>query len=325
MNHKHFRYSFLSLCIALTTAGLTAACSHIGKHSSPHGDHASHSIPVTSTTDGASETDGQSHDHHNHSKPATDEASKADGQSPGHNNHSAPTPQANKTKAKLITSGPVAPNQLASLTIEIQDQQGQAIPKFDVFQEKLMHLIVVSDNLQSFQHIHPEYKENGRFDVAAAFPESGTYTLFSDYKPAGQAEEVSALKLQVSGVAPSPPAAEFSRSKTIGDIQANLDISQPQVKVGEEVTLTFTLQSAESLEPLTDLEPYLGELGHLVIVKQSADLSRADYIHAHALPGAKDGTVQFHTVFPLAGKYKLWGQFQRNGEIVTSDFWLEVS
>ncbi|BCL38001.1 hypothetical protein [Nostoc sp. MS1] len=30
------------------------------------------------------------------------------------------------------------------------------------------------------------------------------------------------------------------------------------------------------------------------------------------------------TKFPKPGKYKLWGQFNRNGKIVTADFWVNV-
>ena len=303
MIQKHLRYSLLRLFIVLTTASLTVACNHSNEHTSADGDHSGHSTPASApATDGASKSDGHSHQHGDHKQ----------------------TTQA-KTQAKLITSSQVTPKQPTRLTLEIQDQQGQAIPKFDVFQEKLMHLIVVSDDLQHFNHIHPEYKQNGRFDVEATFPNSGNYTLFSDYKPTGQAEEVSTLKVQASGTAPSSPAVDLNRTKTIGDIQASLDVSQPKLKVGEEVTLTFNLQNAGSRQPVTDLQPYLGERGHLVILKQSPKLSRADYIHAHALPEAKDGQVQFKTAFPEAGQYKLWGQFKRSGQIITSDFWVEVS
>jgi hypothetical protein len=34
--------------------------------------------------------------------------------------------------------------------------------------------------------------------------------------------------------------------------------------------------------------------------------------------------VSFMTSFPTPGKYKLWGQFNRNGKIVIADFWVNV-
>ena len=34
--------------------------------------------------------------------------------------------------------------------------------------------------------------------------------------------------------------------------------------------------------------------------------------------------VTFHTVFPKPGRYKVWGQFQRDGKIIVGDFVVNV-
>jgi hypothetical protein len=94
-----------------------------------------------------------------------------------------------------------------------------------------MHLIVVDDDLRSFSHIHPEYKENGRFEVTANFPESGNYTLFSDYKPAGNQENVSLMNITIPGTVPLPKNLEkFTKTKTISDTKVNLNISEKNIK-----------------------------------------------------------------------------------------------
>jgi hypothetical protein len=54
-------------------------------------------------------------------------------------------------------------------------------------------------------------------------------------------------------------------------------------------------------------------------------LTKADYIHAHALQNTPSDEVHFMTKFPQPGTYKVWGQFNRDGKIVTSSFWLQVS
>ena len=237
--------------------------------------------------------------------------------------HSAPT-QTGTTQATLTASRDIAPKTPVKLLIDIQDSAGKAIANFDTFQEKLMHLIIVSDDLQFFSHIHPTHKGNGIFEVEANFPASGSYTLLSDYKPAGQKEQVSVMKKQVTGNIPQAPTIDFKTAKTFGDTKANLTFSQPKVKAGEEITLMFNLQQVSNNQPVKDLQPYLGERGHLVILKQSSPLTRADYIHAHAMKNDPDGQVQFMTSFPQPGKYKLWGQFNRNGKIVIADFWVNV-
>jgi hypothetical protein len=229
-----------------------------------------------------------------------------------------------KTQAKLTQSGIIALGKPIPLKIDIADRQGKAIAQFDTFQEKLMHLIVVSDNLQFFDHIHPAHKGNGRFEVSATFPQPGSYTLFSDYKPTGQKEAVSALKAQAPGSSPSAPAIDLRQAKFFGETKATLSFGQPTIKAGEEVALNFSLQQATNNQPITDLQPYLGERGHLVILKKSAPLTRTDYIHAHALKDTPAGQITFMTKFPQPGKYKLWGQFNRNGKIVIADFWIDA-
>lgn len=228
------------------------------------------------------------------------------------------------TQAKLTAPRNITPNTPVPLVINIQDSSGKAIAKFDRFQEKLMHLIIVSDNLQFFSHVHPTYKENGRFEIKTRFLRSGNYTLFTDYKPAGKTEQVSVLKRQILGTSPAAPEIDLNRTKTFSDTKANLKLSQPTLKAGQEVTLMFNLRESSNNQPLTDLQPYLGERGHLVILKQSSLLTKADYIHAHATKDTPNEQVNFMTSFPQPGKYKLWGQFNRNGKIVVADFWVNV-
>jgi uncharacterized protein YceK len=259
-------------------------------------------------------TDNLKSDHHNHS-----------GGSNNHDHHGGHSElESAFTIAKLTVPEKIAAKTPLPLVIDVKDKNGQAIASFDKFQEQLMHLIIVGDNLDTFNHIHPTYKGNGRFEVQTSFPHPGNYTLFSDYKPAGKAEEVSLLKTQVPGEAPNTPKIDFSTTNTFDNTLANVKFSQPTLKAGQEVNVIFNLQDTATKQPIKDLQPYLGERGHLVIIKRTKSLTRADYIHAHALKDTPDGEVNFMTNFPQLGDYKLWGQFNRNGKIITAEFWVTV-
>ncbi|MBD3884939.1 hypothetical protein IFO70_24715 [Phormidium tenue FACHB-886] len=228
------------------------------------------------------------------------------------------------TQAKLRTAGVITPNTPITLQIDVQDKDGNAIAQFDQFQEKMMHLIAVSDDLQVFQHLHPVYKGNGQFDVEVQFPQSDGYTLFSDYKPTGQPERVSVMKTQVAGDNASVAQVNWSRTKTFNRTVVSFASTQETIRAGQEVVLQFNLQDATSRQPITDLQPYLGEKGHLVILRQSPVLTRENYIHAHAVPNTPANQIHFVTRFPQPGRYKMWGQFNRNSKIITADFWVEV-
>ena len=74
--------------------------------------------------------------------------------------------------------------------------------------------------------------------------------------------------------------------------------------------------------PVTDLQPYLGAYGHLVVLRDG-DLA---YLHVH--PAApQDGTtpaqgphVRFVTTAPSAGTYRLFLDFRHGSVVRTAAF-----
>lgn len=121
---------------------------------------------------------------------------------------------------------------------------------------------------------------------------------------------------------------------------------------GKEAMLHFQIRDAGG-KPLPSLERYLGAGGHAVIL--SSDLK--GYLHAHPMEGsghegnamghtemghtgmdhkemdhgnsahatsAPGSDVVFHTTFPSAGLYKVWGQFQHRGKIITAAYVVQV-
>lgn len=229
------------------------------------------------------------------------------------------------TQAKVTAPKNLIPNQPVNLVIDIQDSQGKSINKFDTFQEQLMHLILVREDLSTFAHLHPKYKGNGRFEIMTNFSSPGNYSLFSDYKPSGQKEVVSLTQLKIPGSVPLPQSLEkFEKTKVVSNTRVTINFSDKTIQAGKEASLKFDIKDAVKNQPIQDLQPYLGEKGHLVIIKSSSPLSITDYIHAHALKNSSDGRIEFVTRFPQPGTYKLWMQFNHQGKTNTADFWVNV-
>jgi antitoxin component YwqK of YwqJK toxin-antitoxin module len=269
---------------------------------------------VTKTGEKRVTRDNSNHTAHQH------KSSSGHQEHMGHDSNGKSTNQAKITVPKNLVA-----NQPVNLVIYIQDTKGKSINKFDTFQEKLMHLIIVRDDLTSFEHLHPNYKGNGRFEISAKFSSPGDYSLFSDYKPSGQPEAVSIMQVKIPGTIPLPKNLEmFETTKVLSNAKVNFKLPTKNIQTGKEVTLKFDIQDTVNNQPIKDLLPYLGERGHLVIIKSSSPLTVADYIHAHALKKSPDGQIEFLTRFPQPGTYKLWIQFNRNGKINTADFWVNV-
>ena len=108
---------------------------------------------------GAATKQGEGHSMGNGETHNSAESNPHGGHSMGDEENSA------QAQAKLTAPRNITPNTPVTLAIDIRGSDGKAITKFDTFQEKLMHLIAVSDNLQFFSHLHPNYR-------ARSYPEN---------------------------------------------------------------------------------------------------------------------------------------------------------
>ncbi|OZB90638.1 hypothetical protein [Paenibacillus sp. XY044] len=198
---------------------------------------------------------------------------------------------------------------------------GKAIESFETTHEQKEHLIIVSKDLSYFHHIHPEYLGGGVFEVNNRFPAGGDYKLIADFVPEGGGAMNKTTWLQVKG-APLPAAPvkpDVERVKTVDGLKVTLGFDR--LAAGQELMLTYTIEDAGTGEPVTDLQPYLGAVGHVVILSEDAE----QYLHVHPMDEKGSGPkAEFMTTFPHAGVYKIWGQFQRDGRVITVPFVVSV-
>jgi P-type Cu+ transporter len=209
----------------------------------------------------------------------------------------------------------------AQLSIQIRDANDQPVTGLQVSHEKKMHLIVVSQDLSYFNHVHPQYIGNGNFELSLTLPEGGDYKLFADYVPAGGAATTDSQWVTVQGHAHSavPIEPDAKLTKIIDGVEATL--SYDQLKAGTDVNLTFHLADAATGKPIIDLQPYLGAVGHVVILDKHAE----KYLHVHPTDEKAAGPdAKFMTKFPSAGVFKIWGQFQRNDKTFIVPFVVNV-
>ncbi|GFN30468.1 hypothetical protein PCURB6_07280 [Paenibacillus curdlanolyticus] len=241
----------------------------------------------------------------------------------GAESHATESSDAGKTAAKAVwTVDRAQAGQATSIRIKLQDGAGNPIDKLDIEHEKLLHLIVVSKDLSYFNHIHPEYVGQGEFVITNTFPAGGEYKLIADFVPSGGSKvtESEWVKIEGNEQAPFPLMADQGHSQVVDGIEVTLANDHPMP--GEEFELNFQLADAVTKEPITDLEPYLGAVGHVVILSEDTD----SYLHVHPLEEKSSGPdAKFVTTFPDRGNYKIWGQFQRDGRLITVPFVVEVS
>lgn len=247
------------------------------------------------------------------------------------------TPKAPEKRPLLTYSASIStepaeiePGKVVKLNFSIHDSAGKALNanNLEVVHEKLIHLLIISEDLSYFDHIHPEETPNGDFTVEAKFPKPGKYRLYIDYTPIGAGHQLGRMEVNVAGT-PTEPAkliADKELVKVIDGIRFEMKSDKP-FTTNQPIQLSFTLSDEKNGKPITDLEPYLGAFAHFVLVSEG----HSEYLHAHPLvdapgPDARGGPeVGTQTLFPKAGLYKVWGQFQRNGKIYTVPMVIDVA
>jgi hypothetical protein len=211
------------------------------------------------------------------------------------------------------------------IRIELRKTGGEPVRDFDINHEKLLHLIIVSKDLSYFNHVHPEYKGEGVFEIENEFPSGGDYRVIADFKPTGGDSMTKLTWMKVEGkpvepvpVTPAAPGMELIQPAGGNKVALTID----QLTAGQESRLTFTLSDERTNEPVTDLEPYLGAIGHVVILSEDGER----YVHVHAEEGQTTGPdAVFETSFPRSGVYKIWGQFQRAGVVFTAAYVVQAA
>jgi len=233
--------------------------------------------------------------------------------------HSTPSrPQAGqKVKLQFIISHP---------------QTGARVKDYVINHEKLFHLFVVSQDLEEYQHLHPQLEPDGSFTVETVLPRTGRYKLHTDFFPVGGTLQVLHRELVTAGKpatrATVTPRADETLAKTVEGTRVQLDWGGKPLTAGVLVPLRYHLADAQTGQPVRDLEPYLGAWGHTLIL--NADQS--EYLHSHPTEMLPDSThtkprggpvVEFRAMFPAAGTYRIWTQFQRSGRIITVAFTIQ--
>ena len=208
-----------------------------------------------------------------------------------------------------------------SVSFRVLDADAAPVTGFDVAHDQDLHLVAVRRDLSGFQHVHPVLGDGGVWTTSLDLT-AGSWRLFADFVPSADGENhILGADLAVTGAfepAPLPPPTATA------EVDGYTVVLTGALDAGSETELQLSV-SRDGV-PVTDLEPYLGSYGHLVVLR-AGDLG---YLHVHPLgePGdpsvAPGPHVRFATTAPSAGTYRLFLDFRHEGVVRTAAFTVEV-
>lgn len=154
---------------------------------------------------------------------------------------------------------------------------GQAVRSYDIDMTKLMHMIVVSDDLTDFQHVHPTLLPNGHFTIELHLTEPvEAYHIYLDGRPHGLGRNVFRFDLPAEAGAPTIRQVHAAGSSVqVGPYLVMIDPTS--VPIGEIATISVRI--FKNGQPAKDLHPYLGVMSHGVLIG-TKDLT---YLHVHGM------------------------------------------
>lgn len=186
--------------------------------------------------------------------------------------------------------------QTGEIGFKILGAGGEPVTTFEVEHTKQIHLIVVNKSLTAFHHVHPKVSGHGTWRVPLRPRAPGEYRVIADVRHEGR-------KLALTG------------DLTVeGDPRASVDGPReaefvPQkLEAGVATTLEFRAPGRT--------QQYLGAAGHLVILSEG-DL---EYLHVHP----NENELAFEASFPRAGKYVMFLEYKRGGEVRLARFEVSV-
>lgn len=204
------------------------------------------------------------------------------------------------------------------LGFRILDRGGRAVRDFAEQHERGMHLMVVRRDLSHYQHLHPIMGADGTWKTPLSLPGPGAYRVFADFVAGGEALTLGTDLILPGDYEPAPLPDPADVARTEG-YEVALD-AREAADGGRQLVFLVSRRG----QPVEDLEPYLGALGHLVALREG-DLA---FLHVHPQDRAEGGTggpeITFHAVFPSAGRYRLFLQFAHAGRVRTVAFTVEA-
>ena len=250
-----------------------------------------------------------------------------------------------------------------NITVSLQEvkdgQNAGPITELGINHDRILHVLIVGQDLTTFAHIHPEdlgpitdeMKKTTTFPLQYTFPKAGHYALNLDYIVSG-IEYTNVIIVDVSGSPMMPQPAyivptnpqNFTQTKDFDGYTVTFNAPR-HVKAGAMVMLTYYI--AKDGKPVTDLEPYLSAAMHIGIIRN--DLGRFFHTHGEAfefgsvwfqqilgqyfkyhmhfapdLFGPRIISPPWYTKFTTPGVYTVFGEFKVEGKVIVTDFSVQV-
>ena len=193
---------------------------------------------------------------------------------------------------------------------------GQVISELDHDAGEHMHLIAFRRDLTGYQHITAQQGEGTSWwGILNLTP--GPWHVIIHFQSKALGREIAlATNFTVNGKyrpKPLPPAADQVQVKGLTVTRTG--------ELSTSATSSSAITVTDESQPVTDLQPAHGEMGHSVLIRP-ADLG---YLHMHSNTTGSGPRLNFLGAVPDRGSYRLFVEFYRGDKLYLAPFTVEVT
>ena len=204
----------------------------------------------------------------------------------------------------------------------------------DLQHEKKMHLIMVSEDLSQFYHLHPKMNSEENYEIQIIgknkiieeggneifIDKAGKYEVFLDYKPFGSHAQWDRIPIEIRGEKEEQQILNKPvENKEFIDSHFTFKLNlNGAFTTGKMLHIQGMLYKNNQIIDPGSLEEYLGAKAHVVLI----GYKNKSYVHVH--PDVENKAFDLHTSFEEPGWYKMWVQFYLDGKLRTASFVLNV-
>ncbi len=190
---------------------------------------------------------------------------------------------------------------------------GKPVTDFARSDGQRMSLIVVRRDMSGYQHLHPIMAPDGTWSVRLQLDKPGSYRAFAQFLAGSATAPVTlGVDLEVPGLSEPGPIPKVS---TMAEVDGYTVIGTGDLIAGSVSQLWMHVIRDDV--PVTDLDLYQGNVGHLVILREG-DLAS---LQVRPVAGPRrETTIGFEVEAPTAGYYRMFLEFQHHGQVRTAEF-----
>jgi hypothetical protein len=209
---------------------------------------------------------------------------------------------------------------LSTFTFRINGPTGQAVTRYQPYESKLAVLYIIRSDLSGYQLLDPTMRQDGTWTAPLPALRPGSYRAFATFA-APDSSQGTPLRYTLSqtftapGSAADSPLPAATTSTTVDGFTVTWS-GQPRAGASSPLGISI----ASSGKPVAYVDRFLDGYVHLTA------FHAGDLAFAKIFSTGKDGTgtLTANALFPESGTWRLFAQFQVNGQVHTAALTVDV-